>query len=261
VRRPRRGSRESATALVRRGWNRVSYVYRAEGGDRDAFGHTFDERREWLRPVLEELPPGARILDLGCGCGVPDDALLSERFRVTGVDLSDVQIERARRLVPHATFRRADMTSVAFPHRSFDAVLAFHSIIHVPLPRQPPLFRRILRWLVPGGVFVAILGASRWEGTEAGWLGSNAAMYWSHADARTYARWLEEAGFDVVSHRFVPEGDGGHELFWTRKPGSPDATGARASRRKFRRRSTARDRRSGPPRSSGRAAGARGRAS
>ena len=54
------------------------------------------------------------MLDLGCGNGVPVARELSARFAVTGVDLSPVQVERARALVPGARFVCADMTAVEF---------------------------------------------------------------------------------------------------------------------------------------------------
>ncbi len=37
-------------------------------------------------------------------------------------------------------------------------------------------------------------------------------MFWDHADAATYLRWLDAACLPPVCDRFVPEGDGGHTL-------------------------------------------------
>ena len=73
------------------------------------------------------------MLDLGCGAGVPVTRWLADRgFAVTGVDVSAKQLELARTYVPEGTFIKADMTEVVFGPESFDAVVAFHSIIHVP---------------------------------------------------------------------------------------------------------------------------------
>ena len=55
---------------------------------------------------------GVAVLDLGCGCGVPVARRLARRYAVTGVDLSPVQVERARTLVPNATFICADMAAL-----------------------------------------------------------------------------------------------------------------------------------------------------
>lgn len=199
--------------LVRDGWNRASRLYRPDEAGADLFGHTFESYRGWLRSLLEELPRGAPVLDLGCGCGIPVARLLAERFRVTGVDLSDVQIARARSLVPEATFVLEDMTRLDLPPGSFAAVVCLYALIHVPLVAQRPLLTRIRRWLRTGGHLVLVTGHERYEGVEENWLGSGAPMFWSHADAATYREWLEAAGFRIVEQVFVPEGAGGHELF------------------------------------------------
>jgi cyclopropane fatty-acyl-phospholipid synthase-like methyltransferase len=54
--------------------------------------------------LASHLAPGAHVLDLGCGAGVPADRLLvDDGFEVTGVDISHVQVDRARVPVPQAT--------------------------------------------------------------------------------------------------------------------------------------------------------------
>lgn len=156
------------------------------------------------------------MLDLGCGCGVPATAILAGQHAVTGVDVSPVQIARARRLVPAAEFQCADMSSIDFPPHSFAAVVAFFSIIHVPLEEQPAIFRSIFRWLRPDGYLLATVGSGAWTGIEDDWHG--APMYWSHADRATYLVWLEETGFEVLWTRFVPEKIGGHTLVLAKTP-------------------------------------------
>lgn len=207
---------ELPASLVRRGWDRAGPIYRSDPSGGDVFGRTAEEYHRWLQPLLEEIPEGAPVLDLGCGNGVPTSAILARRFRVTGVDISGAQIARARQLVPTATFVQADMAEVAFPARSFHAAVCLYSLIHVPLPAQRPLLRKVHDWLVPNGLLLLITGHDAWEGIEEDWLGSGAPMFWSHADAATYREWLTTAGFAVHAQEFVPEGEGGHELFRAR---------------------------------------------
>ena len=213
--RPRRAA--SAPRFVRASWDRLSWVYRPRGRSDDCFAHTVADYRRWLRPLVTGLPREAEVLDLGCGTGLPADRILAGRFRLTGVDVSDVMVRRARGNVPTARFRRVDMTEARFPPGSFDAVIALYSIIHVPRRVQRPLFRRVGSWLRPGGLLLAVLGHDAYEGVERDWLGAGVPMYWSHADAATYRRWLDAAGFTVLRQEFVPEGEGGHELFLARK--------------------------------------------
>lgn len=214
-------------ALVREGWNRLSSIYRPPRSSRDVFSHQETDYARWLRPVLEGLADGDSVLDLGCGNGVPVARLLSTRFQVTGVDISDVMVRRARRAVPSARFLRGDMAAADFPVGTFGAVVSFYAIIHLPLREQRPLLRRIRSGLRPDGVLVAVLGHGAYEGVETNWLGSGVAMYWSHTDARTYSRWLREAGFSVRHHELIPEGESGHELFWAIAPRRGATPGAR----------------------------------
>ena len=206
--------------IVRDGWNRVSTIYRPSAAAPDAFGHSVTDHELWLRPLVRLLPRGSEVLDLGCGCGVPDARLLSQRFRVTGIDISDVQIERARAFVPKARFVRADMTAVRFRPGAFGGIVCLYSLIHVPLDQQRPLLGRMYRWLGPEGLLLVTTGSTAYTGVEKNWLGSNATMYWSHADAPTYERWLSAAGFSIERRTVVPEAGAEHVLYLVRKPAS-----------------------------------------
>jgi SAM-dependent methyltransferase len=151
--------------------------------------------------ALEELSrgfsPGAGVLDLGCGAGVPVTRWLARRFAVTGVDVSARQLELARRHIPRANLIKADMTDLSFEAESFDAVVAFHSIIHVPRAEHPALLGEIRRWLRPGGAFFATWALGAWEGEEEAWEGWGAPMLWSHHDGETNLKLLRDAGFAV----------------------------------------------------------------
>ena len=58
---------------------------------------------------------------------------------------------------------------------------------------------------------MATVGHEEWTGTEKNWLGvEDGEMWWSHADAATYRRWLGDTGLSVERETFVPEGNGGH---------------------------------------------------
>jgi 2-polyprenyl-3-methyl-5-hydroxy-6-metoxy-1,4-benzoquinol methylase len=179
----------------------------AEGYDRIVEQHSTwanrvrtEERARYTSVLLDRLPPGAEVLELGCGVGVPTTQHLAERFAVTGVDISEQQIVHARQHVPAGTFLCADMTELDFPPARFDAVAAFYSLIHVPRHEQPGLLQRITSWLRPGGLLVATMGATATKaGFEQDWLG--APMYWSSFDSSTNRRLVRQAGLNIVRAR------------------------------------------------------------
>jgi SAM-dependent methyltransferase len=111
------------------------------------------------------------VLDLGCGNGIPTARDLAARFQLTGVDISPRQIDAAKAAVPSGTFVVGDMTSVTLPAASFDAVVAFYSIIHVRISEWPDLLDRIHDWLRPHGRLLVTLGTVEGEALEEDWLG------------------------------------------------------------------------------------------
>jgi len=156
-----------------------------------------EERERYTYLLQQRVPPGARILELGCGTGVPTTRELAESFAITGVDISAGQLALARQNVPLACFVQADMTRLGFAPASFDSVAAFYSLIHVPRGEQPALLAQIADWLRPGGWLLATMGAYDDEASyEEDWLG--AAMYWSSYDAATNRQIMEEAGLHIA---------------------------------------------------------------
>lgn len=191
----------------------------------DAMGETFvewrdrivgDPRRKWSDELTSRLPDGVRVLELGCGSGVPDTQLLAERFSVTGVDISGEQIKRARTNVPSADFIQGDFTSLGFEPASFEAVAAFYSFNHVPRDLLATLFASIHSWLVQGGLFLTAFGTGDTESWVGDWLGTT--MFFSSFPPETTRRLLTEAGFEVlldeVGTMLEPEPDGDTTFQW-----------------------------------------------
>jgi SAM-dependent methyltransferase len=203
--------------LVRRGYDALSYRYRADDADPGEYA-------PWLERLLLLLPPAAAVLDLGCGCGVPvARTLAAAGHHVTGVDISEVQVRRARALVPAATFIQADATGAEFGDDSFDAIVSLYALIHMPLAAQPGLLRRAGRWLRPSGWLLVTSGQDAWTGSDERWLGGSTPMYWSHADAAASRGWIRDAGLVITGEETIPEGDSAHALFWAQRPGPAEA--------------------------------------
>jgi len=196
--------RDPRIELVGRGYDAIADEYLEWAARVDG-----DPKLTYLDELSRRLPDGASMLELGCGAGESCTRLLAERFRVTGVDVSEEQISRARENVPSARFLRADFTELELEDVSFDAVAAFYALNHVPRELLGDLFARVRRWLVRDGLFLASLGASdtgEWIGD---WLGTT--MFFSGWDPEQNRALLHAAGFEIVVDELVtvrePEGD------------------------------------------------------
>ena len=158
-----------------------------------------EERAKYTAVLIESLPKGAKVLELGCGSGIPTTQKLAKKFALTAVDISAKQIWLAEQKIPQAKFLQADMTKLDFPENSFDAVAAFYSIIHVPREEQAELLCKITSWLRPRGLLVISMGAHSDETEiDENWLGG-LPMYWSNFDSERNRRLVKEAGLKIIS--------------------------------------------------------------
>jgi ubiquinone/menaquinone biosynthesis C-methylase UbiE len=181
--------------VVREGYDRIAERYLEW-----TQANRLEERGRYTSVLLDRLPPGARVLDLGCGAGLPTTRELARRFQVTGVDISAQQIALAQQNVPGAQFIQADVTQLDFAPASFDAVAAFYALFHIPRDEQALLLRDVATWLRPQGLLVATLGVRAIKADFAeDYLG--APMYWSSFDSEANKRLVEEAGLRIISAR------------------------------------------------------------
>jgi cyclopropane fatty-acyl-phospholipid synthase-like methyltransferase len=153
------------------------------------------------------LEEGARILDLGCGSGIPFDKYLADQgFQVTGVDFVQKHIDLARELVPNATFIEEDFTEVDFSAESFDAVLSLYAIFHIPRREHRDLLLSIRRLLRDDGLMLVTMGTITEDETDVGdFIGSE--MAWSSYTIEENLRLVEDCGFEIV--HWEEEGEAG----------------------------------------------------
>jgi SAM-dependent methyltransferase len=102
--------------------------------------------------LLDRLSAGARVLDVGCGTGLPTARqLVAAGCAVSGIDISPVMLELARRNVPEATFEQRDALTVDASLGRYDAVVAFFSLLMLPREQIRQALSGIREALVPAG--------------------------------------------------------------------------------------------------------------
>lgn len=156
------------------------------------------QHKKLLDKVVSTLPRNSRVLDLGCGPGVPYTKYISEKFDTTAVDFSREQIKLAKRHSPKAKYILSDFKDLEFPKETFNLITAFYSLIHVPIKEQPMIVKKVFNFLREGGYFLATMGHKEWEGREKNWLGSGINMYWSHLGEKENIKMLKDVGFKII---------------------------------------------------------------
>ncbi len=175
--------------LVREGYDRIARSY-LEGRPHDG------EDIALLAEALNDLPSHSRVLDAGCGAGVPvASQLLEARHDVTGLDFSLGQLSLAQANLARCQLVQGDLTNLPFSSGSFDAVVSYYAIIHVPRQEHEALFAEIHRVLRHDGRAMLCLG---WgdlpeDRDPDSWLG--VPMFWSHFNEKANLALLSKVGF------------------------------------------------------------------
>ncbi len=108
---------------------------------------------------LLELPIGSAILDLCCGYGRHAIPLAQHGYHITGIDISEVFLRRARREANsqgiQAQWIQSDMRTIPF-EQTFDAVInIFTSFGYLENEEEDQrVLQQVARALKPGGLFL-----------------------------------------------------------------------------------------------------------
>ncbi len=102
--------------------------------------------------VRAQVPPPARLLDVGCGTGLLAQRLAQEGYAVVGLDLSyGMLLQGGRRL----RYVQGDGAALPFPDASFDATVTVAALHHIFEPRAvAATIREMLRVTRPGGAAI-----------------------------------------------------------------------------------------------------------
>ena len=154
--------------------------------------------REWIRG----LEPGAVILDIGCGNGIPiSETLVQEGFLIYGVDASESLVREFRKRFPAVAVECSAVEDSHFFDRGFDAVVTWGLMFLLSADSQRKLIGKVARVLNPGGrfLFTAPREVCRWQDGMTG-MGSLSLGH------EAYEMALRENGLSLVGN-MVDEGE------------------------------------------------------
>lgn len=175
----------------------------------DRHARQWDDLARTLLPVpeyrdrlLELIPDGASVVEIGLGTGGLLPALTAKGCRVIGVDHSPAMLEEARRRLDEkhmegVELRLGDMTHLPLSDGAVEAALLNMVVHHAADP--PAVLSEIRRVLVPGGTLVLADLARH----EREWARERLADQWLGFDEAELAGWLTAAGFSEITHERI----------------------------------------------------------
>lgn len=201
--------KHQSNQTVKAGYNKVAEAYLKDYRD------MFKSNRH-LDLLIEHLQPKVTILDIGCGAGIPiDNYLIDKGFKVQGIDISEKQIELAKENVSEGQFKVEDMSELKDGDYSVDAVVSFYAISHTPREQHLETLKKINSFLHKNGLLLITMGAGDWVGEESDFCG--ARMVWSHYDAQTNKKLIQDAGFKIIFDEIDTSGGEKHLVVLAQK--------------------------------------------
>jgi cyclopropane fatty-acyl-phospholipid synthase-like methyltransferase len=179
------------------GYESVAATFMMHRG-KSASGIGTSSIRQWARA----LPPGATVLDLGCGTGLPiTHVLVEEKLTVYGIDASPTLVAAFRQNFPDAPVACEAAEESTFFNRRFDAVIAVGLLFLVPVHVQETIIQKVSRVLNPGGKFLFTSPSIKTE-----WVDILTGQSSTSPGAATYQAWLSASGLTLLGE-FEDEGN------------------------------------------------------
>lgn len=163
-----------------------------------------------VRNWAKRLCPGASILDLGCGNGIPvTEALIQEGFTVYGVDASATLVALCRARFPDVVVECNAVEDSTFFGRTFDAAIAWGLLFLLPVETQRAVTGKVARVLNQGGhfLFTAPRQVCSWKDAMTGLLSTSLGQ-------TEYGRELAEHGLVLAGN---DEDEGGNYYYFATK--------------------------------------------
>lgn len=168
-------------------------------------------KKACVQEAIRLLNPGSRVLDVGCGTGVPTSQLLADAgMKVEGIDVAPKMVEHAQQKVK-GVFTSSDMESYV-PSGSFAGIFIIYSQLGLSYSSFCASVYKLARTLEPGGLLV--IGQSpadptvpkddpRWDKTRT-FVEEYNLPFWGKPFATLMfsgegqKRWLQSLGLDIV---------------------------------------------------------------
>ncbi|MBL4239721.1 class I SAM-dependent methyltransferase [Vibrio fluvialis] len=157
------------------------------------------------------IPLQGRVLDLGCGHGIPIAAMMTERgFTLTGVDRSERLLSLARSAMPQQEWIQSELESFE-PVGHYHGVIIWDSMFHLPRHEHLTLLGKVFEALEPEGVVILSSGGSDTDLPPFTDIMLGHESFYDAFPVPVLLRHCREMGFRILRHELVNEPDGGRD--------------------------------------------------
>ena len=148
-----------------------------------------------LERAIKFCTSGKNALDVGCGSGGRLIRVLQTHgFSITGLDVSKEMLKLANKHHPEHKFIHQDICTWE-TQETFDFILAWDSIFHLPLKEQKPVLTKLCELLKKGGVLIYTFGNAYGEHTDQ-W--RNDSFYYSSIGINENMQLLMNNGLSIL---------------------------------------------------------------
>ena len=108
---------------------------------------------EELEEILNALPKGSKVLDVGCGTAHLTHWIKQKGFDVYGIEPSENMYEFAVKNFPDIEIKKGISSAIPYPDQSFDLVVSFEVLRYLDQNENEATYKEFYRVLKPGGSF------------------------------------------------------------------------------------------------------------
>lgn len=169
-----------------------------------------------LENLNKQLKVDSKILDVGCGSGIPIAKYLSEKgHKIIGIDISEGQINLAKKNVAGGEFLLMDMQNLTFPNNSFDCVVCFYTIHHLPRALHKNLLESFYKILRGNGYLMITMGTQEYEEVTEEY--KDIKLFWSNWKREKNLQILRETEFELIYQEIHKSGGDEHLIIFAKK--------------------------------------------
>jgi SAM-dependent methyltransferase len=170
--------------------------------------------RGYLISAKMSLPRKAKVLDIGCGTGEPIAQFFSDcGYSLMGVDASEKMIGLCKKRFPDHNWVIKDMRKLHI-HETFDLVIAWHSLFHLPHEDQRQVLKQISLLVRSDGL---LMFTSGYEYSEVWSNNGGCDLYHASLSIDEYKKILQENGFSIEINNIRDSSCGGATVWVAKK--------------------------------------------